>query len=663
MPLSLEQRIKKFKFSDMLLSSATPESESASETDERIDFSKVIKRKSSHIYYLPNSHKVPVGKTVAEEQEAKPLREEERHQQGKDDYLQDEVAQKTAKISQLQEDYSILQGELGIIKANLASQADIIQEQTAGIALQSKEIAILRRENEYYIEETRRKDKDLIDLKYNLQQKESEEERLRIGLQRLESDLELSRETLRKQRETEELKNQELENLRSARADLIRQQEEIQRQHKEEIGSLQNNISEREVDLGQHKKEVQALKGELDILKTKVSDLQAAEADLVNKQEEVRRWEEAFSALQSVVTAKEEETRIAREQIQTLQNELSALQSELTKFQNTKETLAQQQEEDAKQREEISRLQNEVAQKETEGQGLKTQSQSLQTELDAFKTNLADKNRLIQEQIKTILELKEKTSELESRHASEREKMLHNLQEIQRDKTALESRVLDHRQMAATLQAELHGVTDKLDAINKKKASKDQLIAFLCALSLAVSLGLLYMYRSNNQLVQELSDFSSTLEQKDHIIQSKIENIESLNETIDKNANVIKQQASKIATLNGKIRWQRKKIDTLNKALMTKQKSLTKKEEEVVKLRAELEETKVEFFQYRQKINIPDLANLPLSLGQKQRQQIGLLDRQIKYLESVLKDQINVIDNQSAILKNYSRNAKVDRTH
>lgn len=589
MSLFLEQRIKKFKFSDMLLRPTPPESEAASETDERIDFSKVIKRKSSQIYYLPNSHNVPAEKTIAQEQEAKPLREEERQQQGKIDYLQ--------------ENYSVLQKELEAIKSNLASQANIIQKQADGIELQSKEIAVLRRENEYYIEENRRKDKDLIDLKYNLQQKESEEERLRASLQRLESDMDLFRETLHKQQETEELQNQELENLRTARADLIRQQEETIRQ------------------------------------------------------------EEAFFALQSQATAKEEEAKIAQEQTQFLQANLSALQSELTKFQNIKEALEQQQEDNAKQREEISRLQNEVTQKEAEGRELKTQSQPLQTELDALKANLTDKNRLIQEQIKTILELKENTSALEAQHASEREKMLHDLQGIQRDKAALESRVLDYRQMASTLQAELQGATDKIDAINKKGPGKDRLIAFLCALLLVVSFSSLYMYRSNNQLTQELSDLSSTLEQKTHIIQSKIEKIESLNETIDQNAEVIKQQASKITTLNRNIRWQKKKIDTLNKALMTKQKSLTKKEEEVVKIRAEMEETKVEFFLYRQKVNISDQANPLFNLGQKQRKQIGLLDRQIKYLESVLKDQINVIDNQTAILKNYSRNAKVNWTH
>ena len=663
MSLFLEQRIKKFKFSDMLLRPTPPESEGASETDERIDFSKVIKRKSSQIYYLPNSHNVPVGKTVAEKQEAQPLREEERQQQGKIDYLQDEVAQKTVEISQLQENYSVLQKELEAIKSTLASQANIIQEQADGIELQSKEIAVLRRENEYYIEENRRKDKDLIDLKYNLQQKESEEERLRAGLQRLESDMELFRETLHKQQETEEFQNQELENLRTARADLIRQQEEIQRQHKEEVTSLQNTIPEKELELNRHKKEAQALKSELDIFKTRVSGLQAVEAELIKKQEEIKRREEEFSALQSQATAKEEETRIAQEQTQILQANLSALQSELTKFQNIKETLEQQQEDNTKQREEISRLQNEVAQKEAEGRELKTQSQPLQTELDALKSNLTDKNRLIQEQIKTILELKEKTSAQEVQHASEREKMLYDLQGIQRDKTALESRVLDYRQMASTLQAELQGATDKIDAINKKRAGKDRLIAFLCALLLVVSFSSLYMYRSNNQLIQELSDLSSTLEQKTHIIHSKIEKIESLNETIDQNDEVIKQQASKITTLNKNIRWQKKKIDTLNKALTTKQKSLTKKEEEVVKLRAELEETKVDFFLYRQKVNISDQANPLFNLGQKQRKQIGLLDRQIQYLESVLKDQINVIDNQAAILKNYSHNVKISWTH
>ncbi|MDO9462352.1 MAG: hypothetical protein Q7J61_00935, partial [Deltaproteobacteria bacterium] len=527
--------------------------------------------------------------------EAKPLREEERQQQGKIDYLQDEVAQKTAAFSQLQENYSVLQKELEAIKSNLASQAN-------GIELQSKEIAVLRRENEYYIEENRRKDKDLIDLKYNLQQKEAEEERLRASLQRLESDMDLFRETLHKQQETEEIQNQELENLRTAKADLIRQQEETIRQ------------------------------------------------------------EEAFSALQSQATAKEEETKIAHEQTQFLQANLSALQSELTKIQNIKETLEQQQEDNAKQREEILRLQNEVTKKEAKGRELKTESQPLQTELDTLKANLTDKNRLIQEQINTILEFKENTSALEVRHVSEREKMLYDIQGIQRDKTALESRVLDYRQMASTLQAELQGATDKIDAINKKGAGKDRLIAFLCALLLIASFSSLYIYRSNNQLTQELSDLSSTLEQKTHIIQSKIEKIESLNETIDKNANVIKQQASKITTLNRNIRWQREKIDTLNKALMTKQKSLTKKEEEVVKIRAEMEETKVEFFLYRQKVNISDRANPLFNLGQKQSKQIGLLDRQIRYLESVLKDQINVIDNQAAILKNYSRNAEVSWT-
>lgn len=603
MSLFLEQRIKKFKFSDMLFRPTPPESEAASETDEHIDFSKVIKRKSSQIYYLPNSHNVPAEKTIAQEQEAKPLREEERQQQGKIDYLQDEVAQKTVEISQLQENYSVLQKELEAIKSNLASQANIIQKQADGIELQSKEIAVLRRENEYYIEENRRKDKDLIDLKYNLQQKESEEERLRASLQRLESDMELFRETLHKQQETEELQNQELENLRTARADLIRQQEEIIRQ------------------------------------------------------------EEAFSALQSQTTAKEEEVKIAQEQTQFLQANLSALQSELTKFQNIKEALEQQQEDNAKQREEISRLQNEVTQKEAEGRELKTQSQPLQTELDALKANLTDKNRLIQEQIKTSLELKENTSALEAQHASEREKMLHDLQGIQRDKAALESRVLDYRQMASTLQAELQGATDKIDAINKKGPGKDRLIAFLCALLLVVSFSSLYMYRSNNQLTQELSDLSSTLEQKTHIIQSKIEKIESLNETIDQNAEVIKQQASKITTLNRNIRWQKKKIDTLNKALMTKQKSLTKKEEEVVKIRAEMEETRVEFFLYRQKVNISDQANLLLNLGRTQRKQAVLLDRHIEYLGSVLKDQTNIIDAQAAILKNYRHNAKVSWTH
>ncbi|MFZ5995356.1 MAG: hypothetical protein ACOYU4_10265 [Thermodesulfobacteriota bacterium] len=663
MSLSLEQRIKKFKFSDMLLRPTPPESEGASETDERIDFSKVIKRKSSQIYYLPNSHNVPMGKTIAEEQVAQPLREEERQQLGKIDYRQDEIAPKTAEISQLQENYSVLQKELEAIKSTLASQTNIIQEQADGIELQSKEIAVLRRENEYYIEENRRKDKDLIDLKYNLQQKESEEERLRAGLQRLESDMELFRETLHKQQETEELQNQELENLRTARADLIRQQEAIQRQHKEEVASLQNNISEKETELNQHKEEVQTLKRELNLLKTSISDLQATEAELVNKKEEARRREEEFSILQSQATAKEEEARIAQEQTQILQADLSALQSELNKFQDIKEALEQQREDNAKQREEISRLQDEVAKKEAEGRELKTQSQPLQTELDALKANLTDKNRLIQEQIKTILELKEKTSALEVQHASERKKMLYDLQGIQQDKTALESRVLDYRQMASTLQTELQGATDKIDAINKKGAGKDRLIAFLCALLLVVSFSSLYMYRSNNQLVQELGDLSSTLEQKTHIIQSKIEKIESLNETIDQNAEVIKQQASKITTLNKNIRWQKKKIDTLNKALMTKQKSLTQKEEEVVKVRAELEETKVDFFLYRQKVNISDRANPLFNLGQKQRKQIGLLDKHIEYLESVLKDQTNIINAQAAILKNYSHNAKVSWTH
>jgi len=475
--------------------------------------------------------------------------------------------------------------------------------------------------------------------------------------------MELFRETLHKQQETEELQNQELENLRSVKADLVRQQEEIQWQHKEEVAGLQSNISEKETELSRHKEEVQALKRELDLLKTSISDLQATETELANKQEEINRREEAFSVLQSQLTAKEEDAKIAHEQIQTLQADLSALQSEMTNFQNIKEALEQQQEDNAKQREEISRLQNEVAQKEAEGRELKTQSQPLQTELDALKANLTDKNRLIQEQIKTILELKEKTSALDVQHASEREKMLHDLQEIQRDKTALESRVLDYRQMASTLQTELQGATDKIDAINKKGAGRDRLVAFLCALLLVISFSSLYMYRSNNQLIQELSDLSSTVEQKTHVIQSKIEKIESLNETIDQNAEVIRQQASKITTLNRDIRRQKKKIDTLNKALMTKQKSLTQKEEEVIKLRAELEETKVDFFLYRQKVNISDRANPLFNLGQKQRKQIGLLDRQIQYLESVLKDQINVIDNQAAILKNYSHNAKISWTH
>ncbi|MDP3030086.1 MAG: hypothetical protein Q8O04_11465 [Deltaproteobacteria bacterium] len=599
MSLFLEQRIKKFKFSDMLLRPTPPESEAASETDEHIDFSKVIKRKSSQIYYLPNSHNVPAEKTIAQEQEAKPLREEERQQQGKIDYLQDEVAQKTVEISQLQENYSVLQKELEAIKSNLASQANIIQKQADGIELQSKEIAVLRRENEYYIEENRRKDKDLIDLKYNLQQKESEEERLRASLQRLESDMELFRETLHKQQETEELQNQELENLRTARADIIRQQEEIRRQG------------------------------------------------------------EAFFALQSEVTAKEEETRIAQEQIQALQANLSALQSELSEFQNIKKASGQQ-EDTAKQREEISRLQNEVTQKETETRQLKAQLQSLQTELDALKANFTDKDRLTQEQIKTIAELKEKTAEFEARYASERTKMDHDFQELHR---VMESRVLDYRQRASMLQSELQTARDKVDAGNKKRAGRDRLIAFSCAVLLVVSFSLLYEYRSNNQLRQEVSAISSTLDQKTHIIQSKIEKIDSLNETIDQNAKVIKQQSSKIATLSRNIQRQRNKIRALNKALVAKEKSLTAKEEEVIKLRTELEETKLDFFQYRQRINITDQASLLLNFGQKQRKQIGLLDRQIKYLESVLKDQINVIDDQAAIFKNYSRNAKVNWTH
>lgn len=448
MALSLEQRMRKFMVPSMAPKPSSPEPDAPVETDEHIDLSKVIKRRSGSPLYQPPTNLISLKKVKEQKEEMLRL----------EDIAEAEIP---SGESGLQEQLIRFRKQLQTAEQKLneavlesAQQADSLIKQTAQVEAQAREIAILNEQKDYYVEENRRKDEDLIGIKRSLKSKENEIEQRKAGTQRLESDLALLKDTVYKQREQEKFHEQELEDLRAFKSE----QETLLQKHKEDVLSLENMLSQKESEILGGRHEIGILKSERDDLGARLARLQTIESDLAAERKNLGQREETVSELRRINAERDEELDNVREQLQTVRNDFNAVQETAARLKHIEAELESERQGNARQREEIASLRADISRKATEAERYEEEIRAANSELEGLKYTLSQLQDVESELIaeREIRNQKEEANSILEKTVSEREDQISNvrgeLQTVQTDLNTAREEVSRLRQSEAELE-------------------------------------------------------------------------------------------------------------------------------------------------------------------------------------------------------------------